>query len=118
MGSMRRFIALASLLLLSLSHAGATTPVRARATASVAKPTREMIAAAPSVRLAAIELRESSPRGPARLIVPWLPSHAETGFGLPAAIAARTAVLPQPASRPVGPAHRLTYDATAPPHLS
>ena len=115
---MRRFIALASLLLLSLSHLGATTPVHARATAFVAKPTREMIAAAPSVRLAAVELRESSPRGAARLIVPWYPGHAERGFALPATIAARLVVLSEPASRPVGPAHRLTYDATAPPHLS
>ena len=114
---MRRFIALASLLLLSLSHVDATTPVHARATASVAKPTREMIAAAPSVRLAAIELRESL-RGPARLVLPWHPSRPEPGFALPDAIAAHVAVLPQPASRPVGPAHRLTYDATAPPHLS
>jgi hypothetical protein len=117
-GSMRRFIALASLLLLSLSHADATTQEHARATASVAKPTREMIAAAPSVRLAAMVERELSPRGPARLLAPWHPSGAETGIALPAAIAARTAVLPQPASLPVGPVHRLTYDATAPPHLS
>ena len=115
---MRRFIALASLLLLSLSHADATTQVHARATASVAKPTREMIAAAPSVRLAAMVERELSPRGPARLHAPWHPSGAEAGFAIPAAIAARTVVLPQPASLPVGPAHRLTYDATAPPHLS
>jgi hypothetical protein len=118
MGSMRRFIALASLLLLSLSHADATTQVHARATASVAKPTREMIAAAPSARLAVIAQRESSPRGPARVLTPWHPSCAESCFALPAAIAARLAALPQPASRPVGPAHRVTYDATAPPHLS
>ena len=115
---MRRIIALVSLLLLSLSHADATTQVRARATASVAKPTREMIAAAPSVRLAAIAERESSSRGPARLLAPWQPSRAEVGFALPAATAARRVALPQPASLPVGPAHRLTYDATAPPHLS
>ncbi len=118
MGSMRRFIALASLLLLSLSHASATTQTHAHATAFVAKPTREMIAAAPSVRLAAIVVRESSPRGPARTLVPWHPSRAEMGFALPAAIAARTAVLPEPASLRVGPAHRVTYDATAPPSLS
>jgi hypothetical protein len=115
---MRRFIALISLLLLSLSHADATTQVHARATASVAKPTREMIAAAPSVRLAAIELRESSLRGSARIIVPWHPSRAETGFVLRATIAGRGVALPEPTSLPIGPAHRLTYDATAPPHLS
>jgi len=115
---MRRFIALASLLLLSLSRADATTQVHARATASVAKPAREMIAAAPSVRLAAIKLRESSPRGPARVLVPWQPSRAEAGFALPAPTAAHRSALPQAVSRPVGPAHRLTYDATAPPHLS
>jgi len=118
MGSMRRFIALASLLLLSLSHADATTQVHARATASVAKPTREMIAAAPSIRLAAIVERELSPRGPARLLAPWHPGRWESRFALPAPIAARAAVLPQPASLRIGPAHRLTYDATAPPHLS
>ena len=115
---MRRFIALISLLLLSLSHADATTQVHARATASVAKPTREMIATAPSVRLAALELRESPSRGPAHIIVPWHPSRAETGFALPATIAARGAALPEPTSLPIGPAHRLTYDATAPPYLS
>lgn len=118
MGSMRRFIALASLLLLSLSHASATTQVHAHATAFVAKPAREMIAAAPSVRLAAIAPRETSPRGPARTLVPWHPNRAEMGFALPAAIAARIAVLPEPASLPVGPAHRVTYDAMAPPSLS
>src|SRR6478735_8544693 len=106
MGSMRRFIALISLLLLSLSHADATTQVHARATASVAKPTREMIAAAPSVRLAAIELRESSLRGPARIIVPWHPSRAERGVVLPATIAARGVALPEPTSLPIGAAHR------------
>jgi len=115
---MRRFIALISLLLLSLSHADATTQVHARATASVAKPTRQMIAAAPGVRLAALELRESSPRGPARIIVPWHPSRAETGFALPATMAARGVALSEPTSLPIGPAHRLTYDATAPPYLS
>ena len=114
---MRRLIALASLLLLTLSRADATTPARARATAFVAKPAREMIAAAPSVRLAALVLRESSPRGPARPLAPWHPGGA-VGFALPRAIAARIVALPQPASRPAGPAHRLTYDATAPPHLS
>lgn len=115
---MRRFIALLSLLLLSLSRADATTQVHVRATASVAKPAREMIAATPSVRLAAIELRDSSPRGPARIIVPWHPSRADTAFALPATIAAHGAALPEPASLPIGPAHRLTYDATAPPQLS
>lgn len=115
---MRRFIALASLLLLSLSHADATTRVHARATASVAKPTREMIAAAPAVRLADIALRESSPRGPARVLVPWHPSRGEAYFALPASTERRVAALPQPASLPVGPARRLTYDATAPPYLS
>jgi hypothetical protein len=115
---MRRLIALASLLLLSLSHVDATTQVHARATASVAKPAREMIAAAPSVRLAAVTPRDLSPRGPARVLVPWLPSSTKTGFALPGAIAARIAALPEPASCPLGPGHRLTYDATAPPHLS
>jgi hypothetical protein len=77
-----------------------------------------MIAAAPSVRLAAIELRESSLRGSARIIVPWHPSRAETGFVLRATIAGRGVALPEPTSLPIGPAHRLTYDATAPPNLS
>jgi hypothetical protein len=118
MGSMRRFIAVATLLLLSLSRVDATTQVHARATASVAKPAREMIAAAPSVRLADITLRESSPRGPARVLVPWQPSRTEAGLTIPAAAAARLAALPEPASLPIEAAHRLTYDATAPPHLS
>jgi hypothetical protein len=114
---MRRFIALASLLLLSLAHAGATTQVHARATAFVAKPTREMIAAAPSVRLAAIVQRELAPRGAARPLAPWHPGRGAS-FDLPVAIAGRIAPLPRPVSRPIGQAHRLTYDATAPPHLS
>ena len=114
---MRRLIALASLLLLSLSHADATTQGHARATAFVAKPTREMIAAAPSVRLAAIAQREPAPRGPARLLAPWHPGRGAS-FDLPVAIAGRVAPPSQPISRPIGLAHRLTYDATAPPHLS
>jgi hypothetical protein len=115
---MRRLIALASLLLLSLSHADATTQVRAIATASVAKPVREMIATPPAARLATIARREPSPRGPARLLVPWHASRGETRFALPVSTERRVAVLSQPASLPSGPAHRLTYDATAPPHLS
>ena len=110
MGPMRRFIALVSLLLLSLSRIDATTQVRARATASVAHPAREMVAAAPSARLAPISLRESTPRGPARLLVPWHPSGGESSIALRGPI--------QPTPLPLGPAHRLTYDATAPPRLS
>ena len=115
---MRRFIAVATLLLLSLSRIDATTQVQARATASVAKPTREMIAAAPGVRLADITLREPSPRGPARVLVPWQPSRAAAGLAIPTTTAARLVALPEPASLPIEAAHRLTYDATAPPHLS
>ena len=113
---MRRLIALASLLLLSLSHADATTQGHARATAFVAKPTREIIAAAPSVRLAAIAQREAA-RRPARLLAPWHPGRGAS-FDLPVAIAGRVAPPSQPISRPIGLAHRLTYDATAPPQLS
>jgi hypothetical protein len=115
---MRRFIALVSLLLLSLSRADATTQVHARATVSVAHPTREMVAAAPVARLASIALRELSPRGPSRLLAPWHPSRAATGIALLEGPERGDAVLPQPASLPVGPAHRRTYDATAPPRLS
>jgi hypothetical protein len=113
---MRRFIAVATLLLLSLSRIDATTQVHARATASVAKATREMIAAAPSVRLADVTLRES-PRGTARVLVPWHPSRTEAGLTLPAATATCLVALPEPASPPIEAAHRLTYDATAPPLL-
>ncbi len=118
MGSMRRFIALASLLLLSLSRVDATTQVRARATASLAHPTREMVAAAPSVRLAPITVRQPTPRGTARLLGPWHPSRGESSIALRGPIGQRVVALPQPTPLAVGPAHRLTYDATAPPRLS
>ena len=115
---MRRLLALVSLLLLSLSRVDATTQVRARASASVAHPTREMVAAAPSVRLATIAVRESTPRGPARQLAPWHPSREESSIALRGLIGRRVVALPQPTSLPIGPAHRLTYDATAPPRLS
>lgn len=114
---MRRIVALATLLLLSLSRFGATEHVRA-AVATVERPTREMVASAPSVRLAHIALRESSPRGAARLAAPWHPSRADADVSLTRTVDAADVALPQPADRPVGPAHRLTYDATAPPRLS
>src|SRR5947209_7780728 len=86
MGSMRRFIALVSLLLLSLSRTDAMTQARARATASVAHPTREMVAAPPGARFVVIALRELSTRGPSRLLAPWHPSRAATGIALPGAL--------------------------------
>ena len=115
---MRRFFALASLLLLSLSRVDATTPAVARAMAVAAHPTREMVAAAPGVRLAPIAPRELSPRGPARLLVPWCPCRGESSVAFPVAVGRRVVAFPQWTSLRVGPAHRRTYDATAPPRLS
>ena len=115
---MRRFLALASLLLLSLSRVDATTPAGARATAVAAHPTREMVAAAPSVRLAAIPPRELSPRGPARLLAPWCPCRGESSVAFPDSVGRHVVPFPQRTSLRAGPAHRRTYDATAPPRLS
>ena len=115
---MRQLLALASLLLLSLSRLGATTHERVQVVASVARPTREMVVAAPSLRLVPMALRELSARAPARLLAPWHPSRAEEGFVLSGALGRAVTVLPEPTSLAVGPAVRLTYDATAPPRLS
>ena len=115
---MRQLLALASLLLLSLSRLGTTTHERVQVAASVAHPTREMVVAAPSLRLAPIALRELSPRAPARLLAPWHPSRAEAGIVLSGALGRAVTALPEPTSLAVGPADRLTYDATAPPRLS
>jgi hypothetical protein len=115
---MRQLLALASLLLLSLSRLGATTHERVHVAASVARPTRDMVVAAPSLRLAPPALRELSPRAPARLLAPWHPARAETAIALPDALGRTDTAVPQRASLPVGPADRLTYDATAPPPLS
>ena len=114
---MRRFLALASLLLLSLSRIDATTQVRAHAAASVAHPTKEMVAAAPSVRLAPITVRELSQRGSARLLAPWCPCRGEAHFASPRPIG-QSVALPEPTSLAAGSAYRRTYDATAPPRLS
>ena len=115
---MRQLLALATLLLLSLSRLGATAHERVQVAASVARPTREMVVAAPSLRLAPIALRELSPRAPARLLAPWHPSRAEAGIVLSGALGRAVTALPEPTSLAVGPAVRLTYDATAPPRLS
>jgi hypothetical protein len=115
---MRQLLALASLLLLSLSRLGATTHERVQVVASVARPTREMVVAAPSLRLVPMALRELSARAPARLLAPWHPSRAEAGIVLSGALGRAVTVLPEPTSLAVGPAVRLTYDATAPPRLS
>ncbi len=115
---MRQLFALASLLLLSLSRLGATTHERVHVAASAARPSREMVVAAPSLRFAPIAVRELSPRAPARLLAPWHPSRAATGIALPGAIGRSGTALLQPASLSAGPADRFTYDATAPPRLS
>ena len=120
---MRQLLALATLLLLSLSRLGATAHERVQVAASVARPTREMVVAAPSLRLAPIALRELSPRAPARLLAPWHPSRAEAGIVLSGALGRAVGILVAQSrgallSLAVGPAVRLTYDATAPPRLS
>lgn len=115
---MRRFAALVTLLLLSSLRVGATAPVQARVAASVARPAREMVAASPSARLAPIAQRELSPRGPMRLLVPWSPLRGESSIALAGSISGRVAAPSRPATLPVALAHRLTYDATAPPRLS
>jgi len=118
MGPMRQLLALASLLLLSLSRLGATTHERVQVAASVARPTRDMAVAAPSLRLAPVAVRELSPRVPVRLPAPWHPARAATGVVLAGVLGGSGVALPQPAALPVDRADRLTYDATAPPRLS
>jgi hypothetical protein len=112
---MRRIFSLATLLLLSLSRFGATA--HAHAASTMEHRTRELVATAPSVRLAAITVREQSPRTSFRLLGPWHPSRVDATLSFAGALA-RAAALPQPTARPAGVAHRLTYDATAPPRLS
>ena len=115
---MRPLPALACLGRRWLSRLGATTHERVQVAASVARPTREMVVAAPSLRLGPIALRELSPHAPGRLLAPWHPSRAEAGIALPGTLGRAVTALPEPTSLAVGPADRLTYDATAPPRLS
>jgi hypothetical protein len=114
---MRRLLALATLLVLSLSRFGAPAPLHAR-TWVVDRVTSELGAAVPGARLAAPTARDLAPRVPTRAAAPWLPFHGAVQLDLAPESEARRD-RPAVAARPPRTAwHRFTYDATAPPRLS
>jgi hypothetical protein len=114
---MRRFLALATLLVLSLSRFGAPAPVHAR-TWVVDRVTSELGAAVPGARLAAPAARELAQRVAPRATTPWLPLDGAERFGLELASEARPCTPAANARSPLTAWHRFTYDATAPPRLS
>jgi hypothetical protein len=114
---MRRFLALATLLVLSLSRFGAPVPAHAR-TWVVERVTSELGTAVPGARLAAPAARELAQRVVPRALVPWLPFADAQRSGLELSSVARPRT-PQLVTRaPLDAWYRFTYDATAPPRLS
>ena len=114
---MRRIVALATLLVLSLSRFGAPAPSRA-SSGSVHRASREMVAPAPSVRLGSVEARELAPRAPLRAATPWLPSRSWDSVELGRLLDPSRIELPRGERFAAGDWRRFTYDATAPPRLS
>lgn len=114
---MQRLLALATLLVLSLSRFGAPAPVHAR-TWVVERVTSELGAAVPGARLAAPMPRELVPRTAPRAIAPWLPFHAAPTLALELLRDARPRAASSIAPAPHSAWRRFTYDATAPPRLS
>jgi hypothetical protein len=114
---MRRLLALATLLVLSLSRFGAPAPAHAR-TWVVDRVTSELGAAVPGARLAAPAVRELAQRDTPRAPLPWLPigvaSANVPSFAFASVASPRFALEHAPADG----WHRFTYDATAPPRLS
>jgi len=114
---MRRFLALTTLLVLSLSRFGAPAP-RHAGTWVLDRVERELGTAVPGARQAVPPARELAPRSAARAPAPWLPVHDATPLELRVAVAAND-LMPASADRvPADAWHRFTYDATAPPRLS
>ena len=114
---MRRLLAVATLLVLSLSRFGAPAPAHAR-TWAVDRVTSELGAAVPGARLAAPAVRDLAQRATPRAPLPWLPIGVASASGpslpLPSPARERFALVHAPAAG----WHRFTYDATAPPALS
>jgi hypothetical protein len=114
---MRRLLALATLLVLSLSRFGAPAPVHAHRWV-VDRVSIELGAAVPGARLAAPMVRDMAQRVPPRAAAPWVPFDGASGPGLELRGDARP-VTPAGGVRPPLTAwHRFTYDATAPPLVS
>ena len=114
---MRRFLAVATLFVLSLSRFGAPAPAHAR-TWVMEGVTSELGAAVPGARLAAPVVRDVAQRVTPRSPAPWLPLAvaSASGLSLPSTSCVRA---PMPSEcAPVSAWHRFTYDATAPPRLS
>lgn len=114
---MRRFLALATLLVLSLSRFGAPAPAHAR-TWVVGAVTSELGTAVPGARLAAPSARELTHRVVPRALAPWLPFGAQAPFGLESWSDAPERAPSLVERSPLDGWHRFTYDATAPPRLS
>ena len=115
--TMRRFLALASLFVLSLSRFGAPVPAHAR-TWVVTAVASELGAAVPGARLAAPSARELAQRAVPRALAPWLPFGALAPFDLESWSDARGSTPALVERAPLDGWHRFTYDATAPPRLS
>jgi hypothetical protein len=116
---MRRFFALASLLVLSLSRFGAPAPAHVHALAWGADRTpQEMLAPAPTTRLTALDVRELGPRVPVRSHAPWTPLRVGKEF-VPAFQLERNELARTWSKRPAPSAwHRFPYYPTGPPRLS
>jgi len=114
---MRRFLAVATLLVLSLSRFGAPAPVHAR-TWAMDRVTSELGVAVPGARLAAPAVRALAQGVGSRAPLPWIPLGVAPASGpsLPLVSSARAPIARVDAT--AGRWHRFTYDATAPPPLS
>ena len=111
---MRRFLALATLFVLSLSRFGAPAPVHARAW-SAAPASPELVATTASVRLVALAVRDLGPRAQSRAPLPWLPFRPERPLGVSSPVVRTADAIPAAPRASAGVWHRFTYDATAPP---
>jgi hypothetical protein len=114
---MRRFLALATLLVLSLSRFGVAAPAPVRGAGwSESRHPHELVT--PTVRFDTVGLREAVPRLASRAMSPWLPFHGTELVRI-------AGLTPRPADRSwaverssLGAWVRVTYDATAPPRFS
>ena len=114
---MRRFLALATLLVLSLSRFGAPAPAHAR-TWVVDRVTSELAAAVPGARLAAPTVRDLAQRVVPRAHASSLPLADVERIALGGDLHARGATPAAGARSPSEAWHRFTYDATSPPRFS
>jgi hypothetical protein len=116
---MRRFLALATLFVLSLSRFGAPVPAHAHALAWATDRTpQEMLASAPSARLTAFGVRELGPRVPPRAHAPWTTPDVADAFAPPFPIVRSERSRPWWKRSAPSAWHRFPYYPTAPPRLS